>query len=70
MAKAVVGKFTAVFPTETKGLVVDVTLTDFVVEERAVENVLGKFTGMVSTVCRPAAGELETEGGVLEMVSR
>ena len=70
MAKDVVGKFTGGFPTETKCLVVDVTLTDFVVEERAVENVLGKFTGIVSTVCRPSAGELETEGGVLEMVSR
>ena len=64
------GKFTGVFPTEPDDFVVDSTLTDFVVEEKAVKNVLGKFTGMVSTVCRPAAGELETEGGVLEMVSR
>ena len=65
MAKDVVGKITGMFPT-----VVDSTLTDFVVEEKAVKIVLGKFTGMVSNVCRPAAGELKTEGGVLEMVSR
>ena len=67
MAKDVVGKFTGVFPTETKCLVVDVTLT---LTLTAVENVLGKFTGKVSTMCRPAAGELETEDRVLEMVSR
>ena len=70
MAKDVVGKFTGVFPTETDGFVVDSTLTDFVVDEKAVKNVLGKFTGKVSTMCRPAAGELETEDRVLEMVSR
>ena len=66
LSKDVVGKFAGVFPKEAEGLVVDVTLIDFVVEERTVENVLGKFTGMVSTVYRPAAGELETKGEVLE----
>ena len=70
MAKDVVGKITGVFPTESDGFVVDSTLTDFVVDEKPIKNVLGKFTGIVSTVCRPAAGELETEGRVFEMVSR
>ena len=75
-AKDVVNKFTGVVSTETKDLIVDVTLTDTVAKEKAVnvgvlllaKDKLGKFPGMVSTAFTisvplqqaPAAGELKS----------